>query len=120
VPRSTLIRRAAAIATEPFPACHGGEGAVRWTDVLSGEALSGRGLNFLHDNVLEPGVSIGVHVHEHNEEYYYILEGRGTMTLDGADHPVAAGDITAVFPGGSHGLRNDSDAPLRVLVFCVG
>ena len=47
-------------------------------------------LNFLHDDVLAPGVSIGPHAHRGDEEYYYILSGRGTMTLDGRRFAVAA------------------------------
>ena len=41
------------------------------------------------------------------------------MHLDGTDHPVSAGDITAVYPGGTHGLINNGDEDLRVIVFCI-
>jgi quercetin dioxygenase-like cupin family protein len=43
----------------------------------------------------------------------------GVMTLNGEEHEVTAGDITAVFPGGRHGLANASDADLRVGVISV-
>jgi len=76
-------------------------------------------VNFLHHDVLPPGVSIGVHSHRDDTEYYYILDGHGAMTLDDETHRVEAGDITAVFPGGSHGLVNDSDEPLRIIVLSV-
>ena len=38
------------------------------------------------------------------------------MTLDGERFEVEAGDITAVYPGGTHGLENNSDEDLRILV----
>jgi mannose-6-phosphate isomerase-like protein (cupin superfamily) len=87
--------------------------------VLGGEDLPGRHLRFLHDDVLPPGTSIGVHRHQDDEEYYYILEGQGIMTLNGQQLPVGPGDITAVFPGGEHGLENAGTSSLRVLVFSV-
>ena len=77
--------------------CHGGIGAVEWTEVLSGPAVKGRRLNFLHDDTLKPGVSIGVHGHSKDEEYYYILSGHGIMILDDEEHEVGPGDIAAVF-----------------------
>ena len=113
---TTRIQRRGEMTRRPLPECHGGRGALDWTEVLGGVVQAGRRLAFLHDDVLPPGVSIGVHRHEDDEEYYYILAGRGTMTLDGERFLVAAGDVTAIFPGGSHGLENDSDADLRVLV----
>jgi len=61
-------------------------------------------------------VSIGVHRHRGDEEYYYVISGRGLMTLDGEQFEVEAGDITAVYPGGTHGLENNADEDLRILV----
>jgi uncharacterized cupin superfamily protein len=119
--KTTLLKRRAAMVREPLPQCHGGAGALDWTTVLGGEELRGRHLNYIHDDILPPGASIGVHRHEHDEEYYYFVAGRGVMTLgvDGERCDVQAGDITAVYPGGEHGLENNSNADLRVIVICV-
>ena len=38
------------------------------------------------------------------------------MTLNGERSTIEAGDITAIYPGGSHALVNDGDEDLRVLV----
>lgn len=116
---TTVIRRCEETATRPLEHCHEGEGTLAWRDVFPRELLAGHRLRFLHDNVLPPGVSIGIHAHRDDEEYYVIIAGRGTMTLDGVAHPVGPGDVTGVFPGGSHGLVNDGDEDLRVLVFSV-
>ena len=116
---TSLIRKANETGQLPLEECHGGRGAVDWTDVLSGPHIEGRRLNFVHDDILKPGVSIGVHEHEGDEEYYYIVSGTGIMTLDGERHPVGAGDIAAVFSGGSHGLENDSESDMRIIVFSV-
>ncbi len=48
---------------------------------------------------IPPGASEGVHLHNLSdpalgpyEEYYYIVEGTGVMTIDGEEFPVTAGD----------------------------
>ena len=117
--KTSLLRKTDEMERRPAPKCHGGVGALDLTTVLAGADIAGARLAFIHDDVLAPGVSIGVHRHEDDEEYYYILSGKGSMTLDGELFDVAAGDITAVFSGGSHGLENSSDEALRVIVIGI-
>lgn len=115
IKKTTLIKKRDAMRRQPLPNCHDGKGALDWINVLDPSEVEGRQLRFLHDDVLAPGVSIGIHAHD-DEEYYYIVAGQGTMTLDGKRCTIAAGDITAIYPGGSHGLENDGDEDLRILV----
>ena len=63
---------------------------------------------------LQPGGWLGLHRHT-PPEIYYVLEGSGIVTLDGVEHPVAAG--AAVFIPGDceHGISNAGAAPLRFL-----
>lgn len=116
---TTLLVKRSEMPQKPLSECHEGKGALDWVGVLGGEQLEGRQLRFIHDDVLPPGVTIGVHEHKGNEEYYYIVSGKGIMTLDGEEFEVGPGDVTAVFPGGSHGLDNRSDEDLRVIVVNV-
>ena len=89
-----------------------------WTDV--GEHLpADKKLRWIHDHLLEPGVSIGLHEHVDDEEYYYVLAGSGTLIMDGEEHPVQAGDLAAVYPGGRHGIKNTSDQTMRLLVISI-
>lgn len=116
---TTFLRKRDDMESRELANCHDGEGALDWTSVLGKPETEGRHLRFFHDDILPPGASIGVHRHEHDEEYYFIVSGKGTMTLDGEEHVVGPGDITAVYSGGEHGLRNDGDGDLRVLVISV-
>ena len=116
---TTLIKKRRDMPRKPLPECHGGKGALDWIEVLGNEDTRGRHLRFVHDDILPPNTSIGVHRHKHDEEYYYIISGRGVMTLDGERFEVEAGDITAVYPGGTHGLENNTDKDLRILVVSV-
>jgi hypothetical protein len=114
--RTTGLKRQAQMARRPLARCHDGIGELDWTEVLGPADLPQRRLRFIHDDRVPPGASIGPHRHLHDEEYYYILAGTGEMTLDGTAHRVAAGDVTAVFPGGCHGLVNTGTETMRVLV----
>ena len=116
----TLIRKRDDMLRRVRSRLHDGEGDIRQTVLLDGEALQGRKVNFIFDNVLPPGASIGAHDHRGvDEEYYLILAGSGTMTLDGKIYEVGPGDITAVFPGGQHDLVNTGRGDMRVLVISV-
>jgi len=116
---TTLSKKRTDMARKPLHECHGGKGALDWTLIVGRDELHGRHLNFVHDDVLEPGVSIGRHLHHTDEEYYLVVEGHGTMTLDDRRIPVGPGDMTGVFPGGSHSLENTGTTNLRVLVISV-
>lgn len=54
------------------------------------------------------------HYHKRSTELYYVLEGEGTVTLDGVKHPVRKGSIVHIPPGVVHGAKG------RVRVLVVG
>jgi mannose-6-phosphate isomerase-like protein (cupin superfamily) len=116
---TVLLKRRSQMPHEPLEHCHGGKGALDWTEVLGPDDLKGRKVQFIHDDILAPGVSVGLHAHTDDEEYYYILSGSGIMMLNDERIDVAAGDITAVFPGGKHSLENTGTEDMRILVISV-
>jgi quercetin dioxygenase-like cupin family protein len=59
--------------------------------------------------LLRPGSSIGYHLQE-KDEIYYILQGRGEMTMNGKTFTVSAGDAILTRPGKSHGLKPIGDS----------
>ena len=55
------------------------------------------------------------HVHDAEDDGFYILEGELTFTF-GDDEAVATpGTFVLAPPGVSHGFRNDGDIPVRML-----
>lgn len=52
------------------------------------------------------------HYHKRSTELYYVLEGEGTVVLDGQEHPVRKGTLVHIPPGVVHGARGR----MRVLV----
>lgn len=104
---------------ERLDACHDGKQSVHLIEVLAKDDFREKKMDFIHDDILPPGASVGVHLHEGDEEYYYILSGKGVMILDGKRFDVESGDLTAVYPGGTHGLENNSNENLHILVMSV-
>ena len=105
-------------APSAWGAAHEGKGQVK-NALLYGDADFSTNLRFVIYTELPPGTSIGYHTHGNDEEVYVILEGLGTMTIDGEAHEVNAGDVILNKPDGSHGLENTSDDILKILVFEV-
>lgn len=69
-------------------------------------------------NTLPAGVSVPfVHRHRKNEEIYLVLDGRGTLYIDGEELPLRAGDCFRIDPAGARCLRAADDSPLSFI--CV-
>lgn len=93
---------------------HGGTGDLHQRRMFESPELVSH-MSIVAWDVLPPGVAIGVHPHPTEEEIYVILEGSGTMTVDGEDRVVTAGDMILTQPGSSHGLRNHTHENLTML-----
>jgi mannose-6-phosphate isomerase-like protein (cupin superfamily) len=63
------------------------------------------------------GGSTQRHYHRLSEEFYFILEGTGTMEIDGERRSVLAGDAILIPPGAWHAIVAESD--LRFLCCCA-
>jgi mannose-6-phosphate isomerase-like protein (cupin superfamily) len=99
--------------------CHDGVGALSCREYLADYHRKGAGIKFYHDNLLQPGDSIGEHAHKDDEEMYVILDGSGTMKIDSVTQPVVSGDICITRRGHSHSLANTGKSPMRFLVVGV-
>jgi mannose-6-phosphate isomerase-like protein (cupin superfamily) len=72
----------------------------------------------LAEEVLPAGASVGRHHHLETEEIYYILEGRGRMTVGAEIMEVGAGDAIFIPLRAAHTLENRGPGPLRLLLVC--
>jgi quercetin dioxygenase-like cupin family protein len=52
------------------------------------------------------------HYHRKGTELYYVLEGEGSILLDGKEHPLKKGSLVHIAPGVLHGAKGK----MRVLV----
>ncbi len=72
----------------------------------------------LAEEVLPVGAAVGRHHHLETEEVYYLLAGRGRMTVAGETREVAAGDAIYIPRGAMHALENTGDEAIRLLLVC--
>ena len=68
---------------------------------------------------LEPGASVGFHVHHAEAEVFYILSGQGEYYDDCEIVNVEAGDLTYTPDGHGHSLKNTGDDVLEFIAMIV-
>ena len=94
---------------------HEGVGSVELYEIW-GKSDFASNCDFIDRQVIPPNSTVGYHKHGNNEEMYIILEGSGTMTIDGKKFTVKKGDMIKNQPYGEHGLVNDSNANIELLI----
>ena len=63
----------------------------------------------------KPGSGIGYH-EQKEDEIYYVLSGRGVMTIDDKSFEVTPGTAVLTRPGSSHGLKQSGPDDLVILI----
>ena len=71
----------------------------------------------LAEATLPTGAATDRHYHQASEEFYYLLEGRGLMEIDGEEREVVPGDAILIPAGAWHQIR--AIEPLRFLCCCA-
>lgn len=64
---------------------------------------------------LKPGSAIGYHLQK-EDEIYYVVSGRGEMTIDGKAFEVGPGTAVLTRPGSSHGLKQVGAEDLVIMI----
>lgn len=93
----------------------GGEGMCRWKMLMNGMHLEGQ-WNCIEYVVIEPGGSVGEHVHTRTEEIYYIISGEARMKMDGEEFTVRSGDLITTPIGSEHAIANHSTEDMHFFV----
>lgn len=112
-----MIRRNDECRREVREHMRGGDGQALITNLFEKEELMGRS-RMLGTMTLEPGCSVGVHQHDNEQEYFYIIKGDPVYTDDGVEIQLHEGDVTICEDGHSHGIANRSDETVIVLA-CI-
>ena len=92
----------------------GGHGILQFQDIFEKEQLGGR-ITTCAVVTMMPGDDLGEHAHTENGEIYYMLEGVGTVIDDGVEYKLKPGDAQFCADGHTHGMRNDTAAPIMYL-----
>ena len=114
-----MIRKADEFRIEYKEHMRGGDGTVQLTHFITGPAeLEDKGRLFAKIT-LNPGCSIGYHVHEKDAELFYILTGTAEYNDNGAMRTVSAGDVTICPAGTGHGIANRTDGVVELVAVIV-
>lgn len=106
-----IIEHDATVAAQQ-PGPHNGGGQTTAYSFFS--TVPRLGLVF-RKRALKPGAAIGYH-EQKEDEIYYVLGGRGVMTLDGKDVDVGPGTAILTRTGSSHGLKQTGADDLVILI----
>ena len=114
-----MIRTAEKLFVEEKDCHMGGEGHLAIRHILtSPDEMLRKGRAFAH-STLEPGASIGYHLHEGESEIYYIYSGKGEINDNGEIRPIRAGDTIVTPDGHGHGIKNTGDDPLHFIALIL-
>jgi mannose-6-phosphate isomerase-like protein (cupin superfamily) len=93
----------------------GGSGSLLWKRLAGGVDMRGDWESFEYAR-LQPGGSIGEHVHDRTEEIYYVTEGRALMHMDEVVHEIGPGDLVLTPIDGRHSAELIGDEGLEFIV----
>jgi mannose-6-phosphate isomerase-like protein (cupin superfamily) len=111
VPGGHVVEHDADIAKNE-PGTHNGGGTTIGYSFFS--KVPRLGLVF-RKRTFHPGSGIGYH-EQHEDEIYYVLSGKGEMTVDDKKFDVTPGTAVLTRPGSSHGLKQVGADDLVILI----
>jgi quercetin dioxygenase-like cupin family protein len=68
------------------------------------------------EQIVPPGLGSPYHVHRHEDEAFYVLEGEIRFFSDGGSQVLGPGGLVFLPRGMAHGYRTEGDVPSRSLV----
>lgn len=86
--------------------------AITLKILLSGEQTGGTLAIF--EDVVEPGVGPGRHIHHHQDETFFFLEGDFIAEVEGKLYKFKPGDVAFIPRGTVHAFKNAGKTPGRL------
>ena len=90
-----------------------------WGEVCDGWHLIKRHDMSLIQERVPPGGAEAMHYHKTARQFFYILEGEGTMVFEGREAHLLKGEGIEIEPQVQHQFRNRSGADVHFLVISV-
>ena len=90
-------------------------GHTATTKIASDGVISG---SYTFELISPPGAGVPPHVHEHEDEMIYVVDGDLDVMIDGEMIAASSGAVLNFARGTAHAFFNNSDRPARTL-WCV-
>lgn len=113
-----MIRKATECTTEAREHMRDGNGTVKMTHFVNKDELCGKGRLFSRIT-LEPGCSIGWHIHETDSEIFFVERGCPVYNDGGNEMPVGPGDVLICPAGTGHAISNPTNDTVDVIAVIV-
>ena len=82
------------------------------------QETQGSYLEFICEFEIAPGSRLKPHYHD-SHEFYYVLSGTGTMTIERETRPVQPGDLIHIPRNAVHSIAPNGLEPIRSLAFAA-
>ena len=87
-------------------------GAITLRILLTGDDTDGAQEVF--EDIVQPGVGPGRHIHHDQDETFFFLEGDFIVEIDGVVHEMAPGDVAFIPRGSVHAFKNVGETEGRL------
>lgn len=112
-----MIKRKSEMKSAVKEQMRGGDGRAVVTDILSKGEYKGKA-RLVGTITLEPGCSIGAHVHEDEEEIFYVIEGEAVYNDNGKEEILYCGDSCICSDGQTHSIANRT-SDKKLVIFAL-
>lgn len=109
---AALIRNVVDTPWQQFPGHFGGA----LSKALVRPETAGSRLVDYRISTYQPMAYVETHAHKVQEQIYHVLEGEGSMEIEGKRQVVRRHDVIFIPPGVSHSIRNDGLTDLTFIV----
>lgn len=113
-----MIKRKAEYPIDTKEKMRGGEGLIKIEHLLSQDEMNDKGRLFAKIRV-EPGDSIGFHVHEGESEAFYIVSGEAEMSDNGEIVSLMTGDTILTKAGEGHSVKSVGKDALEMIALIL-
>ena len=109
-----MIKRKGSYDVQRNENMRGGDGIVIIEHLLTPDELYEKGRLYAK-LILEPGCSVGHHVHDGEMESYYIISGEAEIDDNGEYVTVSSGDTVLTKSGEGHSVKNVGSGTLEII-----
>jgi len=113
-----MVKRKTSYTVQKNENMRGGDGVVTIEHLLTPDELYEKGRLYARI-ILEPGCSIGHHIHEGEMESYHILTGEAEVDDNGELVAVNAGDTVLTKSGEGHSIKNVGSTTLELIAIIL-
>lgn len=113
-----MIMRNEEMPREVRSQMRGGNGDVFMTSLFAPGVCNPK-IKMMKILTFEQGAGIGYHVHENEQEIFYVISGEGEYNDNGTPAVLRAGDSCITQSGEGHCVGNRSEEPLKLFAVII-